>query len=96
MNAPANPQLTGCVNGSSADPRPRYGLCMVFIRKKPSAASAWWLVPVGLVVFVVGLLLIPVAGGYQESRWEFLFLVGGPLLVLAGVVGGVRGKRIRK
>lgn len=50
---------------------------------------------VELVVFAVGLLLIPVAGGYQESRWEILFLVGGPLLVLAGVVGGVRGKRIQ-
>lgn len=66
---------------------------MVFIPKKCSAPSAWWLVPVGLVVFAAGLVLAQLEGGYQESRWEFLFLVGGPLLVLVGIVGGIRGKR---
>lgn len=69
---------------------------MAFVPKKRSALSAWWLVPIGLLVLAVGLLLLQLNGGYQESRWEFLFLVGGPLLVLAGIVGGVRGERIEK
>ncbi len=73
-----------------------YGRRMVFIPRKRSAPSMWWLVPLGVIVFVVGLLFAQVDGGYQESRWEFLFLVGGPLLVLVGVVGGVRGKQVNK
>lgn len=69
---------------------------MVFIKRDRPAPSAWWLVPVGVIMLVIGLVLLPIDTGYQTERWEFLFLVLGPVLVVWGVVAGLRGERLEK
>ena len=67
---------------------------MVFLKKGRDAPSAWWLVPAGVVLLVVGLVMFVLDGGYQGARWGFSFLVGGPALIIFGIVCGLKGGRI--
>ncbi|MEW1708880.1 hypothetical protein AB0230_16745 [Microbacterium sp. NPDC089190] len=68
---------------------------MVFIKRDRSAPSAWWLVPVGVLVLEVGLLLLTV-DGYQADRWRFACLIMGPGLMVWGVIAGLRGQHLEK